>query len=222
MGISRDSVHKRRKTGGRKVAMRKKRKFELGRPPANTKIGEKRVSRVRVRGGNFKFRALKLEYGNFTWPSQSCTRKTRVIIVQYNATSNELVRTNTLVKGCIIQVDASPFKTWFLQYYNENLGKKDESKEKKEEVKEGEVKEEETIFVEKERKDMSKRRKSYLHVRQGTKSVEDALRTQFKTGRLYAKVTSRPGQCGRVDGYILEGEELAFYTKKILERKRKV
>ena len=38
-GISRDSLHKRRSTGGKKVPLRKKRKFELGRPAAGTKVG---------------------------------------------------------------------------------------------------------------------------------------------------------------------------------------
>jgi small subunit ribosomal protein S8e len=38
MGITRDSMHKRRATGGKRMQMRKKRKFELGRPPANTKV----------------------------------------------------------------------------------------------------------------------------------------------------------------------------------------
>lgn len=37
-GISRDKWHKRRKTGGRMTQIRKKRKFELGRPAANTKV----------------------------------------------------------------------------------------------------------------------------------------------------------------------------------------
>ena len=45
--------------------------------------------------------------------------------------------------------------------------------------------------------------------------VEPALERQFEAGRLYAIVASRPGQCGRVDGYVLEGEELAFYTRAI-------
>jgi small subunit ribosomal protein S8e len=31
----------------------------------------------------------------------------------YNASNNELVRTNTLVKGAIIQVDATPFRLWY-------------------------------------------------------------------------------------------------------------
>jgi ribosomal protein eS8 len=70
-GISRDSTHKRRLTGGKKIAMRKKRKFELGRQPANTKIGPKHVNLVRVRGGHYKFRALRLETGNFSWASES-------------------------------------------------------------------------------------------------------------------------------------------------------
>lgn len=31
----------------------------------------------------------------------------------------------------------------------------------------------------------------------------------------------RPGQCGRVDGYILEGKELDFYLKKMQKKKSK-
>ena len=31
----------------------------------------------------------------------------------YNASNNELVRTNTLVKGAIIQIDAAPFRQWY-------------------------------------------------------------------------------------------------------------
>ena len=48
---------------------KKKRKFETGRPPAMTKLGEKRVHLVRARGGNTKFRALRLNEGNFSWGS---------------------------------------------------------------------------------------------------------------------------------------------------------
>merc|ERR1711907_763983 len=71
MGISRDSFHKRRKTGGKLTPWRMKRKFELGRQPAETKIGNKRVRTVRVRGGNLKYRALRLDAGNFSWASES-------------------------------------------------------------------------------------------------------------------------------------------------------
>lgn len=68
------------------------------------------VRNVRTRGGNIKFRALRLEAGNFAWASEVVTRKTRIIDVVYNASNNELVRTKTLVKNAIVQVDATPFK----------------------------------------------------------------------------------------------------------------
>jgi small subunit ribosomal protein S8e len=45
--------------------------------------------------------------------------------------------------------------------------------------------------------------------------VDPALEKQFEAGRLYAVVSSRPGQSGRCDGYILEGEELAFYQRQL-------
>lgn len=75
MGITRSDLHKRKKTGGKKRIHRKKRKFELGRPPAMTKLvsGEKRVHHVRTRGGNRKFRALRLSGGVFSWGSEVLT-----------------------------------------------------------------------------------------------------------------------------------------------------
>ena len=80
-GISRSSRHKRSATGAQRAHYRKKRKFELGRQPASTKLGAKRIHSVRVRGGNLKYRALRLESGNFAWGSEHVTRKTRIISV---------------------------------------------------------------------------------------------------------------------------------------------
>jgi ribosomal protein S8E len=54
----------------------------------------------------------------------ACTRKTRVIDVVYNASNNELVRTKTLVKGAIIQIDATPFRQWYEAHYGVEVGKK--------------------------------------------------------------------------------------------------
>ena len=39
-------------------------------------------------------------------------------------------------------------------------------------------------------------------------------------GKILACISSRPGQSGRADGYILEDEELAFYHKKINQKKK--
>jgi small subunit ribosomal protein S8e len=100
-------------------------RYELGRQPANTKLSSnKTVRRVRVRGGNVKWRALRLDTGNFSWGSEAVTRKTRLLDVVYNASNNELVRTQTLVKNAIVQVDAAPFKGWYLTHYGVDIGRK--------------------------------------------------------------------------------------------------
>jgi len=44
--------------------------------------------------------------------------------VVYNASNNELVRTQTLVKSAIVQVDAAPFKQWYLTHYGVDIGRK--------------------------------------------------------------------------------------------------
>merc|ERR1740129_2433545 len=101
-----------------------KRKFELARPAAMTKLGPQRIHTVRCRGGNKKYRALRLDTGNFSWGSEAIARKTRILDVVYNACNNELVRTKTLVKNCIVRIDANPFRQWYLQHYDVELNKK--------------------------------------------------------------------------------------------------
>jgi len=312
MGISRDSWHKRRATGARQKPIRMKRRFELGRPPASTKIGEKRINTVRCRGGWMKFRALRLDHGNFCWSGEAVARKTRILSVVYNAVSNELVRTNTLVKGAIVEIDSSPFKTWYQKHYGVSVGHKKDKKVTKKPGAKPEDRTEVTTSSEKkpetdttkakpvtkpvkksgktdkpkpktdkpattdkpaakpatkpkpktdktktdkpattdkadkpgakpEDKKPSKRlaklkggKKVVLkevapgrallrkqRLRNKTRFLEPNLGEQFEKGRLFARLTSRPGQCGHADGYILEGEELSFYMKKILTKKKK-
>ena len=45
-------------------------------------------------------------------PTPAVTRKTRLLDVVYNASNNELVRTKTLVRNCIVHIDATPFRQW--------------------------------------------------------------------------------------------------------------
>lgn len=120
--------------------------------------------------------------------------------VVYNASNNELVRTKTLVKGAVVVVDATPFRQWYEQWYNEPLGKGKEPEDEKKMTKSRQLK-------------LKKRRKDH--------ELDPLLKEQFPTGKLLAIITSRPGQVGRADGYILEGPELAFYLKKIQIKKKK-
>eukprot|EP00440_Ansanella_granifera_P056808 gb/GFBE01061574.1/.p1 GENE.gb/GFBE01061574.1/~~gb/GFBE01061574.1/.p1 ORF type:complete len:208 (+),score=80.54 gb/GFBE01061574.1/:1-624(+) len=206
MGISRDSRHKHYKTGGRSNASIKKRKYEMGRPATLCKLGAKRVRSVRCRGGNMKYRALRLDSGNYAWGSENVTKKVRILDVVYNASSNELVRTKTLLKNTIIQIDAQPYKQWYLKKFGVELGKKKKGDKKEEAAEEAEKMSRHVVFKQKARASKQK--------------LDPAVEEQFQSGRLLACIASRPGQCGRCDGYILEGEELAFYKRK-LERKKK-
>jgi small subunit ribosomal protein S8e len=349
MGISRDKWHKKRETGGKRAPIRMKRRFELGRQPAMTKLGERRVHRFRCRGGFIKYRALKLDHGSFAWSGEAITRKCRILDVVYNPTNKEFVRTNTIVKGSVVQVDATPFKNWYQKHYGVTVGKatafvkdrklkklktraqkeeaarkakkdakrkakvearraalaksqkkgKDSKKkvvkgaekkmktstkkdakkpavdskkgakkaektevkvEKKEKVEKEKVKKEKVAkpkaegaadaAVKKVVKKVSKKKKptikesgktrknskalkkSQKHhpsgaqvkrwkLRNATRVLESGISDQFEKGRLFAKVATSPGQTGTADGYILEGEELAFYVKRMAHKKKK-
>tara|TARA_A100001015_G_scaffold320755_1_gene448341 strand:- start:673 stop:1044 length:372 start_codon:yes stop_codon:yes gene_type:complete len=123
--------------------------------------------------------------------------------VVYNASNNELVRTKTLVKNSIIVVEALPFKQWYEQHYGVKVGvKRGKKTEAEEEVKK------------------SSKLQKKLADRQKTRTLDPALDDAFASGRLLACISSRPGQSGRCDGYILEGKELEFYSKQ-LRRKGK-
>merc|ERR1712140_46145 len=187
---------------------RKKRKFELARPAAMTKLGPQRIHTVRVRGGSKKYRALRLDQGNFSWGSEGVARKTRIIDVVYNAANNELVRTKTLVKNAIVVIDAAPFRQWYESHYALPLARKKGAK----------LTDADEAVLNKKR---SKKTARKYAERQKTSEVEKPLLDQFGTGRVLAAISSRPGQCGRSDGYILEGKELEFYLRKIKSKKGK-
>merc|ERR1711997_511842 len=137
-----------------------------------------------------KYRAMRLDHGTFSWGSESISRKCRIIDVNYNASDNDLVRTKKLVKNAIISVEAAPFATWNKSYYGVAIGKKNGVEAAK------------------------KRRR-----RQKGRELEQNVADQFKQGRLFACISSRPGQSGRCDGYIIEGDELAFYKRKMAKKK---
>merc|ERR1711963_1250384 len=119
-----------------------------------------------------------------------------------NASDNDLVRTKKLVKNAIITVEAAPFSTWYNSWYGVQIGKgKDDGDKDKKEVKFG--------------KNARKRHA----LRQKTRKLDDNIADQFKQGRLYACISSRPGQCGRADGYIIEGKELDHYKRKMAKKK---
>ena len=171
----------------------------MGRPSSNTKLGEKKVVTVRCRGGNTKRRALRINEGNFNWISEKVTRKSKIIEVIYNATHNELVRTQRIVKGCIVSIDPTPFKYyWHIHYEEKKINRLPEIKDPK-------------------RTQELEEKKTRLQKKHPFSDQLDKYHAFFEglnRNKLLAKITSRPGQSGRADGYLLEGKELEFYLKK--------
>lgn len=229
--------------------------------------GERRVRPVRVRGGHTKWRALRLDAGNFAWSSEGMAKKARILDVVYNASSNELVRTKTLVKNCIITIESTPFRNWYYRHYGVSLGQKSEVRLKKmmecrykaaakggqktkadKKVKASTKKVESVKKVDAKDSKKAPEKKAAVADKKGSKvkakranlpksklrrwarraatrgTIDKNIQAQFENGlgKLFAVVSSRPGQVGRADGYILEGEELEFYLKKMDKKKKKV
>lgn len=120
--------------------------------------------------------------------------------MSFHPSNNELVRTNTLTKSAVVQVDAAPFRQWYEAHYGQNLGRRRQQKQG-------------TEAEEKKKSKGVEKKQATRYADQG--KVDPQLERQFEAGRLYAVVASRPGQSGRVDGYVLEGDELAFYQRAI-------
>uniref|UniRef100_A0A8C0WAA0 40S ribosomal protein S8 n=1 Tax=Castor canadensis TaxID=51338 RepID=A0A8C0WAA0_CASCN len=146
-------------------------------------IGPRRIHTVRVRGGNKKYRALRLDVGNFSWGSECCTRKTRIIDVVYNASNNELVRTKTLVKNCIVLIDSTPYRQWYESHYALPLGRKKGAKL---------TPEEEEILNKKRSKKIQKK----YDERKKNAKISSLLEEQFQQGKLLGEMTFGIGELG--------------------------
>ena len=111
-----------------------------------------------------------------------------------------MVRTNTLVKGAIVEIDAVPHRQWYEKYFATQLSKKKDEQA----APEGEK---------------SKFHVAKIEARKAKSVLEPELASQLVSGRVLARIASRPGQSGRADGYILEGKELEFYQRKLRNKK---
>lgn len=108
-----------------------------------------------------------------------------------------------------MQIDATPFRNHFESFYGATIGKSKRARQATTE----------TNVESTEQTKASKKVERKVAARQGQNKIEPAVESQFANGRLYAIISSRPGQSGRADGYVLEGEELAFYLRKMTSRK---
>lgn len=93
---------KRKISGGRYHKTRTKRKRELARLSTFTRLNEKKLKQIRIRGGNIKQILLSIKEVNLT-DKQGKTQKTEILNVVGNPANPNLVRRNIITKGTIVE-----------------------------------------------------------------------------------------------------------------------
>ncbi len=95
----------RKASGGRYHHVRSKRKFELARYAANTKLAEARkVRSTRTVGGNQKMALLEVSHINLT-DKKGKTVKAKILNVVENPANPNLVRRNIITKGAVVETE---------------------------------------------------------------------------------------------------------------------
>ena len=95
-------------SGARRVANRGKRKSELGRESAETRLGEKNLRKIRTRGGNEKHRLARDNKINVIKDGKAQT--VEVLNVIENSANPNYVRRNIITKGAIVETEIGKAK----------------------------------------------------------------------------------------------------------------
>jgi small subunit ribosomal protein S8e len=103
MSVWHGNLYKKKPSGGRKRAHRRKRKFEEGRFPAETIIGEPKKKTVKGRGETAKIKALSDKYACVTDPKGGKTEKVEIMRVAKNPANVDYDRRGVITKGAIIE-----------------------------------------------------------------------------------------------------------------------
>ena len=93
---------KRKRTGGRLKTFRNKKRYQLGREPAETTVGEQRLQYIDSRGNGMKVRALSANAAQVaTADGETVTAEIEDVVE--NPSNVNYVRRNIITKGAIIQ-----------------------------------------------------------------------------------------------------------------------
>jgi small subunit ribosomal protein S8e len=105
-----ENLSGRKYTGGRRVPMRGRRKFEIDRYPNEAILGDTNIITRRVRGNNTK---AALKYGAFVNISDPISRKTinlRILQVLKNPANKDYERRGVISKGALVETESGMAK----------------------------------------------------------------------------------------------------------------
>ena len=109
MAIS-QAKSRRKQTGALYKAYRKKKKHELGRLPALTRLDEKRAVNIRTMGGNRKVRILSINTANLLDPKTKKHEQVKIKTILESPANRHFVRRNIMTKGCIVETEKGKAK----------------------------------------------------------------------------------------------------------------
>lgn len=96
----------RKMTGGRKVANRGRRKFEIDRYPNEAVAGTTDIVIRRVRGGNVKAAFKTAEFANVVDSEAKKVTKSKILKVSKNTANRDYERRGVISKGAVIETEA--------------------------------------------------------------------------------------------------------------------
>ncbi|NYB52154.1 MAG: 30S ribosomal protein S8e [Methanobacteriaceae archaeon] len=100
----------RKPTGARAKSNRNKRKMEFGREAAETKIGDRRIKKIRTKGGNEKIRLTNEQKINVVNPETQEVELAEIISVVENQANTHFVRRNIITKGAVVETSVGKVK----------------------------------------------------------------------------------------------------------------
>ena len=96
---------KRKPSGGRIIAARKKRKFEIGRGKSFPRLGPRKVKLYRTKGANQKARLLMVDIANVVDPATKSIKKVKILTVKSNPSNPNYVQRNIMTKGATVMTE---------------------------------------------------------------------------------------------------------------------
>ena len=96
----------RKLSGGRKVALRGRRKFEIDRYPNEATLGPLDIVSRKVRGRNNKTAFKTVDFANITDPTSNKTIKAKIHRVSKNNANKDYERRGVISKGAVLETEA--------------------------------------------------------------------------------------------------------------------
>tara|TARA_Y100000310_G_scaffold66541_1_gene61866 strand:- start:650 stop:1033 length:384 start_codon:yes stop_codon:yes gene_type:complete len=101
---------KKKESGGRYIAYKKKKQYELGREPSLTKVEKKRSMKIRTLGNNRKIRLLGIDEANVLDPKSKKHKKVKIKTITGSPANKHFVRRNIMTKGAEIDTELGKAK----------------------------------------------------------------------------------------------------------------